>query len=629
MFKTLKIYSGQKLSIKELLKTLVDFAYNRQNVVLEEGDFALRGQTLDVFPSNFEFPLRIVFEYDKIEKMTSYNLNSGKALWAHDMAIILPRTIRSVRNFAFKEDMPFASYLDLEIDDCVVHIHHGIGRYKGMKKIKALKSEEPCLIIQYLNNEKVYVPMDKIYLVQKYVSFEHRRPKLNRLGSKQWLRTKENAKNKIRTFALSILELQAKRQYVKGIKFSKDSDWQYKFEGGFPFKETVDQENAACEVKQDMESTKPMDRLLCGDVGYGKTEVAMRAAFKAMMDNKQVAILVPTTILAEQHFHNFKSRINDFPVNIEMLSRFKSKAEQKHIIQGLKEGKIDLVIGTHRLLTDDIKFKDLGLLIIDEEQRFGVAAKDKLKNIRLNVDVLTLTATPIPRTFYMSLVGLKDISLIETPPKKRLSVKTYVNEFDEDLIKHALNREIKRGGQVYFVHNQIYDIDKIKNRISEFVGKNIKVEIAHGQMPAKVLERIIIDFLDNKIKVLVCSNIIESGMDVPNANTLVVNNADRFGLSDLHQLRGRVGRFESQAYAYFLIKKNMSITADANKRLSALVQYSKLGSGFKIAMQDLEIRGAGNILGKEQHGFISTVGFDLYCRLLRETVSLLSKNGKN
>ncbi len=629
MFKTLKLYSGQNLLLKELIKTFVDFDYVRQNSILEEGDFAVRGEIVDIFPCNFEFPLRIVFNFDKLEKMTSFNLRNGRSLWEHDMAIILPKSIRSVRNFSFKEDMPFASYLDLELGDYVVHIHHGIGRYKGTKKVRSLEKEDPCLIIEYLNNEKLYVPMDKMYLVQKYVSFEHRRPKLNKLGSKQWLKTKENAKKKIRNYALSILELQAKRQYSSGIRFSKDTDWQSQFEGGFPYKETLDQAKAVFAVKQDMESSRPMDRLLCGDVGYGKTEVALRAAFKAMMDNKQVAILVPTTILAEQHFHNFKSRIKDFPVNIAMLSRFKSKQEQNRIVRDLKKGKIDLIIGTHRLLTKDIEFKDLGLLIIDEEQRFGVAAKDKLKNLRMNVDILTLTATPIPRTFYMSLVGLKDISLIETPPKKRLSVKTFVNEFDESLIKHALDREIKRGGQVYFVHNQIYDIDKIKNKISDLVGRNVRIETAHGQMPSKVLESIIIDFLDNKIKILVCSNIIESGMDVPNANTLIVNNADRFGLSDLHQLRGRVGRYENQAYAYFLIRKNLNITSDANKRLSALVQYSKLGSGFKIAMQDLQIRGAGNILGKQQHGFITAVGFDLYCRLLRETVSILSENGKN
>ena len=468
-----------------------------------------------------------------------------------------------------------------------------------------------------------------MYLLQKYVSFEHRRPKLSRLGSKIWLKTKENTKKHIRTLALELLEFQAKRELVKSFKYSKDSSWQRDFENGFGFEETLDQQKAINEVKLDMESGRPMDRLLCGEVGYGKTEVAMRAAFKAVMDDKQVAILVPTTILAEQHFHNFSLRVKDFPVRVEMLSRFRTDAESKRIVEDLKLGKIDIIIGTHSLLADGIIFKDLGLLIIDEEQRFGVEAKEKLKKIKINVNVLTLTATPIPRTLYMSLMGLKDISAIETPPKKRLSVKTYINEFDLNLVAQAIKKELSRNGQVYYVHNRVLDIEEIRNKISSVLPRDVYVEVAHGQMSAKLLEKIIVDFLNNKIQVLLCTNIIESGIDVPNANTLIVDNADDFGLSDLHQLRVRVGRFTQQAYAYFLVAKYKILNEGAQKRLVALQEFAELGSGFKIAMQDLEIRGAGNILGKEQSGFISAVGFDLYCRLLRETVSILGKNAHN
>jgi transcription-repair coupling factor (superfamily II helicase) len=370
-----------------------------------------------------------------------------------------------------------------------------------------------------------------------------------------------------------------------------------------------------------------MDRLLCGDVGYGKTEVAMRAAFKAVMDNKQVAYLVPTTILAEQHYQNFSHRLTDFPVNIQMLSRFKTDAEQKEIIQGISKGIVDIVVGTHRLLSGDVKFKDLGLVIIDEEQRFGVKAKEKLKTLRLTCDVLTLTATPIPRTLYMSLMGAKDLSVINSPPENRLPIKTAVVEYDEDLIRQAISRELNRKGQVYFVHNRIQDIEKLKERIARLFPEHIRFATAHGQMPPKILEKVMSDFLQAKIDVLVCTMIIESGIDIPNVNTIIINQAHRFGLSDLHQLRGRVGRFDRPAYAYLLVPKREILDTDAQKRLSAIQEYSHLGSGFKIAMEDLELRGAGNILGVEQHGFIAAIGFDLYCRLLREAVGNFKRRG--
>ncbi len=370
-----------------------------------------------------------------------------------------------------------------------------------------------------------------------------------------------------------------------------------------------------------------MDRLLCGDVGYGKTEVAMRAAFKAVMDNKQVSYLVPTTILAEQHYQNFSNRLKDFPIKVEMLSRFKTMREQKEILQGVAGGAVDIVIGTHRLLSDDVVFKDLGLVIIDEEQRFGVRAKEKLKKLRLNTDVLTLTATPIPRTLYMSLMGAKDLSVINTPPQNRLPINTIVVEYDEDLIRQAISKELGRKGQVYFLHNRVQDIEKIRDKVAKLSPAGAKIAIGHGQMPAKVLEQVMLDFLTGKIDVLVCTMIIESGIDIPNVNTIIVNNAHCFGLSDMHQLRGRVGRFDRPAYAYFMVPRKELLEQEAQKRLAAIAEHSQLGAGFKIAMEDLELRGAGNLLGIQQHGFVAAVGFDLYCRLLREAIGGFQKAG--
>jgi transcription-repair coupling factor (superfamily II helicase) len=460
-----------------------------------------------------------------------------------------------------------------------------------------------------------------MHLIQKYIAFSVRRPKLYRLGGREWARVKERVRRQVQKYAWEILSLQAMRMSLAKHQFAADMPWQAEFEKTFPYTETPDQVRATAEVKADMESPKPMDRLLCGDVGYGKTEVAMRAAFKAVMGNKQVAYLVPTTILAEQHYENFTQRLRDFPVSVAMLSRFKTDSQQKTIIAELAAGKVDIVIGTHRLLSDDVVFKDLGLVIIDEEQRFGVKAKEKLKTFRLTTDVLTLTATPIPRTLYMSLMGAKDLSVINTPPENRLPIKTIVVEYDEDLIRQALIRELKRKGQVFFLHNRVEDIEQVCKRVSRLLPSDTCVAIGHGQMPAKALESVMLDFLKGRIDVFFCTTIIESGIDVPNANTIIVNNAHTFGLSDLHQLRGRVGRFSRSAYAYFLIPRSEAIDTDGRKRLLALQEYSQLGSGFAIAMEDLELRGAGNILGIQQHGFIAAVGFDLYCRLLREAVA--------
>ena len=515
----------------------------------------------------------------------------------------------------------------MSVGDFVVHNQHGIGKFLGMQKVQVAGASKDHLVIEYDRNEKLFVPVDSMHLVQKYIAFHTRKPRLYRLGNKEWQRVKERTRKGIAKLAWELLSLQAMRLAGEGFKFSEDTDWQTDFEKTFPYQETPDQIKAMVEVKQDMESAKPMDRLLCGDVGYGKTEVAMRAAFKAVMDNKQVAYLVPTTILAEQHYKNFIMRLKNFPVKVEMLSRFRTIAEQNEIIKGLHSGSVDIVIGTHRLLSPDVSFKNLGLMVVDEEQRFGVKAKEQLKKIKATIDVLVLTATPIPRTLYMSLMGAKDFSVINTPPQNRLPIKTVVVEYDTDLVAQAIKRELDRRGQVFFLHNRILDLEKIRDKVARGLGSNVRISIAHGQMPAKQLEQVMSDFIGGNIDVLVSTMIIESGIDIPNANTIIINNAHTFGLADLHQLRGRVGRFNRAAYAYFMIGHKEAIDTVARKRLQAIEEHSDLGAGFNIAMEDLEIRGAGNLLGQEQHGFIVAVGFDLYCRLLKEAIVNFKKVG--
>jgi len=626
MFKSLKIYTEGAVDLESILASLVEFGYQRQESVSEEGDFSRRGGIIDIFPFAFELPVRIELDGDKVYSIKSFNPDNGSPLWAHKIVIILPfKKSHGLKTFNFKEESPVDNFLDLEFGDYVVHTQHGIGRFLGLQKIKTKDKSTDHLVIEYDRQEKLYVPVESMHLVQKYIAFQVRKPKLYRLDSKEWQRTKARAKKGIQKLAWELLSLEALRLSLGGFAYSKDSQWQEEFEKSFPYKETPGQLKATLEVKQDMESNKPMDRLLCGDVGYGKTEVAMRAAFKALMDNKQVVYLVPTTILAEQHYFNFSERLKNFPVNIRTLSRFRSEAEKKEIISGLAKGTVDVVIGTHRLLSKDISFKDLGLVIIDEEQRFGVKAKEKLKALRLTTDILTLTATPIPRTLYMSLMGAKDLSMINTPVQNRLPIKTIVVEYDDDLVREVILRELRRKGQVYFVHNHVEDIAKIKARISRVLPPEVRIATAHGQMQPKALEGVMLDFLRAKIDVLLCTMIIESGIDIPNANTIIVNNAQAFGLSDLHQLRGRVGRFDRPAYAYFLIPKNSFLDQEAKKRLSAIQENTQLGAGFNIAMEDLEIRGAGNLLGVQQHGFIAAVGFDLYCRLIREAITNFKK----
>jgi transcription-repair coupling factor (superfamily II helicase) len=510
-------------------------------------------------------------------------------------------------------------FTDLKPGDYVVHIAHGIGKYTGVTTLEAAGTRRDYLMIQYAGEDRLYVPTEQIDLLQKYVGPEDSPPKLYKLGGAEWSKVKARIKASVEDMALGLIRLYAARESMKGHPFDPDTPWQREFEEAFPYEETPDQIKAIEEVKADMERSRPMDRLICGDVGYGKTEVAIRAAFKAVMDSKQVAVLVPTTILAQQHFATFKDRFSGYPVNIAALSRFQSPSQQRGILARLKEGTVDIVIGTHRLLQPDVKFHDLGLLIIDEEQRFGVGHKETLKEMKKTVDALTLTATPIPRTLHMALAGVRDMSAIETPPEDRYPVRTYVMEYNDAVIRGAIFRELARGGQIYFVHNRIQTIDGV----AATLGKSIpdaKIAVAHGQMPEDQLEDIMLRFLDREFDILVSTTIIESGLDIPNVNTLIVTDSDYLGLSQLYQLRGRVGRSNRVAYAYFMYRKDIMLTEVAEKRLAAIREFTEFGSGFKIAMRDLEIRGAGNLLGPEQHGHIAAVGFELYSRLVEEAV---------
>lgn len=511
------------------------------------------------------------------------------------------------------------SYQELKIGDYVVHLNHGIGRYVGIGTLLIGGIHKDYLHIMYAGGDKLSVPIDQIDLIQKYVGSEDKEPKMYKLGGSEWSRVKNKVRSSVKDIAEELIKLYADRQSSPGYSFSKDSVYQHEFDSMFPYDETPDQIRAISEIKLDMEKPRPMDRLLCGDVGYGKTEVAIRAAFKAAIDGKQVAVLVPTTILAQQHFETFRERFSGFPFNINVLSRFRSKKEQTDTIKGIKKGLVDIVIGTHRLLSQDIQFKNLGLLIVDEEQRFGVSHKEKLKRLKTNVDVLTLTATPIPRTLHMSMLGVRDLSIIETPPENRFPVQTYVLEYSNALVREAIERELAREGQVYYLFNRVQGISQTAEQISALVP-DARVAVAHGQMNEQELEKTILDFLDGEFDVLVSTSIIETGVDIPNVNTLIVHDADKMGLSQLYQLRGRVGRSNRVAYAYFTYQRDKVLTEVAEKRMQAIKEFTELGSGFKIAMRDLAIRGAGNLLGSEQHGFIASVGFDLYSQMLAEEI---------
>jgi len=551
-----------------------------------------------------------------------------------------PRRLKSAHAQAARSALDI-DFTELAEGDYVVHLQHGIGRYIGLQVLPlgagtkpiegagaAARSGQECLVLEYAAKDpnqpppKLYVPVTEAHLVGKYVGPGKGRPPLNTLGGGRWARTKEQAEKATRDVASDLLAIQAARESEAGYAFAADAAWQREFEAAFLFEETPDQMRAILETKADMERPKPMDRLICGDVGFGKTEVGIRAAFKAVMDGKQVAVLVPTTVLAQQHFNTFRERMADYPVRIELLSRFRTRRAQERVIKEMAAGSVDIVIGTHRLVQDDIAFKDLGLVVIDEEQRFGVWHKEKFKLLRKLVDVLTLSATPIPRTLYLALTGARDMSTIQTPPQDRLPVETIVTPYDERVIRDAIQRELNRGGQVFFLHNRVMTIEAMAQKLQALVPR-ARIVIGHGQMHSDDLEEVMTQFVNGEADVLLSTTIIESGLDIPNANTIIIDRADRFGLSDLYQLRGRVGRYKHQAYAYLLMPRHAGLLADARKRLSAIKQFSTLGSGFKIAMRDLEIRGAGNLLGSEQSGHIMAVGFELYCQLLKQSVAAL------
>jgi transcription-repair coupling factor (superfamily II helicase) len=523
---------------------------------------------------------------------------------------------------------PETFFADVNPGDLVVHIEHGIGRYVGLVKIELDGTSREYLAVEYAKTDKLYVPIHQADRLARYVGVDDHAPELTRLGSVDWATIKRRAKKAVEDLAQELLILYAQREVVPGRVFAPDSDWQTELEDTFPFVETDDQLQAIEDVKRDMEKPRPMDRLVCGDVGYGKTEVALRAAFKAVMDGTQVAVLVPTTVLAQQHFQTFRDRLRNYPIHIETLSRFRTKKQQEQAIVGLATGTVDIVIGTHRLLQNDVVFKNLGLLIIDEEQRFGVKHKERLKDVRanattgINVDVLTLTATPIPRTLHMSLSGIRDLSIIATPPEERLPIHTTVAEYDEELIRTAITRELDRGGQIFYVYNRVMGIEQKANNIRKLIP-DVRAEVGHGQMGERQLEKVMINFIAGESDVLVSTTIIESGLDLPNVNTIIIDRADRMGLAQLYQLRGRVGRGARQAYAYLLTPKHHDLNPDAYKRLEAIAESNELGAGFQIAMRDLEIRGAGELLGSRQHGQIAAVGFDLYTRLLAQAISEL------
>ncbi|MEL0539351.1 transcription-repair coupling factor [Staphylococcus debuckii] len=559
--------------------------------------------------------------------VTEGSLSEGFELPYMQLAVVTERELFKSKQKKAKKRTPtmtnaerIKSYQDLKIGDYVVHVHHGVGRYLGVETLEVGDVHRDYIKIQYKGTDQLFVPVDQMDQVQKYVASEDKTPRLNKLGGTEWKKTKAKVQQSVEDIADELIELYRERELAQGYKYGADSEQQHEFEMDFPYDLTADQSKSIVEIKDDMEKERPMDRLLCGDVGYGKTEVALRAAFKAVMEGKQVAFLVPTTILAQQHYETLIERMQDFPVNIQLMSRFRTPKEVKETKQGLKDGTVDIVVGTHKLLAKDVKYKDLGLLVVDEEQRFGVRHKERIKSLKTNVDVLTLTATPIPRTLHMSMLGVRDLSVIETPPENRFPVQTYVLEQNSNFVKEALERELSRGGQAFYLYNKVQSIYEKKEQL-QMLMPEANIGVAHGRMTERELEDTMIGFVNGEYDILVTTTIIETGVDVPNANTLIIEDADRFGLSQLYQLRGRVGRSSRVGYAYFLHPTNKVLSETAEERLQAIKEFTELGSGFKIAMRDLNIRGAGNLLGKQQHGFIDSVGFDLYSQMLEEAVN--------
>ena len=619
-----------KSEMELLLSDLKEYVENKKKVVLLCGNENNAKKVCNLLAEreiNYKFSNKI----DKIEfgevLVTLGGLSAGFEDYDNKLVVISmqdsfeePKKRKKTSNiFKQGEKVVFA---DLKNGDYVVHRTHGIGQFIGVSTITADNVTKDYIKIKYKNDDILYVPTNSLDTVRKYIGGGEIAPKINKLGGKEWETTTNRVKKNLEEVAKDLIELYAKRQKMKGFAFSKDTPWQKQFEDNFPYQETDDQLRCIEEAKHDMEKDMPMDRLLCGDVGYGKTEVAIRIAFKAVMDQKQVVYLVPTTVLANQQYEEFKTRMSEFAIRVELLNRFRTKKEQQEIVKKLKLGEIDVVIGTHRLLSKDVEFKDLGLLIIDEEHRFGVRDKEKIKEIKTNIDVLSMTATPIPRTLQMSIVGVRDMSVIYDPPQNRKPVQTYVLEYDEEVIREAITKELERNGQIFYLYNKVEDIDKKANSISNLVPE-ARVGFAHGKMTGKELEEIMESFIRKDINVLVCTTILESGIDIPNANTIIVENADRLGLAQLYQIRGRVGRSDKQAFAYITYKRDKLLSEVADKRLKAIKEFTEFGSGFKIAMRDLEIRGAGSMLGEMQHGHIEQVGYDTYCKLLDEVIKTM------
>ncbi|MFA7715956.1 transcription-repair coupling factor [Lactobacillus acidophilus] len=618
----------QFFSQMPLIKSELESYKKSGQTVILQADNNKRARQIDQTMVDFGLSLPIVGEDEIIEGQcqivvagytSGFTLPTVKLVYLTERELFNKRPQRKKRIKTLENAQRLRNYTELKPGDYVVHINHGIGRFEGIKTLENNGVKRDYITITYQRGDQLFVPADQLSLVQKYVGSEGKTPHINKLGGSEWAKTKRKVQSKVEDIADDLIELYAKRESEKGFAFSPDDDLQRKFDDAFPYPETADQLRSIKEIKEDMEKPKPMDRLVVGDVGLGKTEVALRAAFKAVQDNKQVAFLVPTTILAQQHYETIQDRFKDFPVNIAMLSRFKTPAESKEIIEGLKDGKIDLVVGTHRILSKDVEFKNLGLLIVDEEQRFGVKHKERLKQLKANIDVLTLTATPIPRTLHMSMVGMRDLSVMETPPQNRYPIQTYVMEQIPSVVKDACLREMQRDGQVFYLHNRISDIDETVEKLQQLIP-NARIASAHGRMSQNQLEDILYRFLNREFDILVTTTIIETGIDMPNVNTMIIEDADHYGLSQLYQLRGRIGRSARLAYAYFLYQPNKVLTEVGEKRLDAIRDFTELGSGFKIAMRDLSIRGAGNMLGAQQHGFIDSVGYDLYSQMLSDAI---------
>ena len=613
-----QLQSNRKNSIKTLLVCYQRSQAERLQQLLAPHDIRLQTET-HITPAKLA-PGTIHLTVGPVNN--GFYLPQEKLNIISDEDIFGQRSHRRKKSGRQRARQLMASLAELREGDFIVHTDHGIGRYLGLTHLVTGSLEGDFLHLEYAGNDKLYLPIERIEKIQKYVGGEGYTPKLDKMGGQGWEKARLKARAAVEELARQLLELYAKRELRQGFAFSPPDQLFQEFEATFPHEETADQLQAIQDTLSDMQSEKPMDRLICGDVGYGKTEVALRAAVKAVLDNKQVAVLVPTTVLARQHWEGFRQRLSDFPIRVEMVSRFRSAAENKATLEAAAAGKVDIVIGTHRLLQRDVRFKDLGLLIVDEEQRFGVSHKEKLKQLRAEVDILTLSATPIPRTLHMSMAGLRDLSVIETAPVDRLAIRTYVTRFDDDLLRQAILRELRRGGQVYFVHNRVQTIDAMADQLRQLVPE-AKISVGHGQMSEKDLEQVMLDFIDGRSNLLVASAIIENGLDIPSANTIIINRADCFGLSQLYQLRGRVGRSDRRAYAYLLIPGEASLTRDARERLKILQELTELGAGFRIASHDLELRGAGDLLGGKQSGPIAAIGFELYTELLEETISRL------